>query len=100
MAVSDVFDVLADGSRRRILDVLRGGEQPAGALVAALTLSQPGVSKHLRILRDAGLVKVRAQGQHRLYALAPARLAEIDAWLGPYRRFWADRLDALGELLG
>ena len=89
------FEALAEPNRRRILDLLRVGERPAGALVEALALSQPGVSKHLRTLREAGLVEARALGQQRLYRLAPARLAEIDAWIAPYRRLWANRLDAL-----
>jgi DNA-binding transcriptional ArsR family regulator len=89
------FEALAEPNRRRILDVLRAGEQPAGALVDALAISQPGVSKHLKLLREAGLVSVRADGQRRLYRLEARKLAEIDAWLAPYRRAWAGRLDAL-----
>lgn len=89
------FEALAEPNRRRILDLLRAGERPAGDLVDALAISQPGVSKHLRTLREAGLVEARAQGQQRLYRLAPAKLAEIDAWIAPYRRLWAGRLDAL-----
>ena len=89
------FEALAEPNRRRILDLLRPGEQPAGVLVDALEISQPGVSKHLKLLREAGLVSVRADGQRRLYRLEPARLAEVDAWLTPYRRAWAERLDAL-----
>ena len=91
----NAFEALAEPNRRRILDTLRDGERPAGELVAALAISQPGVSKHLRLLREAGLVQARADGQRRLYSLAPQRLAEVDAWLSPYRRFWADRLDGL-----
>src|SRR5271156_1077065 len=90
-----IFDSLAEPNRRRILDLLRDGERPAGELVSALRLSQPGVSKHLRGLRDAGLVKARVDGQRRLYALRPEALAGVDAWLAPYRKFWADRLDDL-----
>lgn len=93
------FEALAEPHRRRILDLLRAGERPAGELVEALKLSQPGVSKHLRVLREAGLVSVAADGQRRLYSLKPARLAELDAWLAPYRHFWADRLDALTDHL-
>jgi DNA-binding transcriptional ArsR family regulator len=89
------FEVLAEPSRRRILDLLRDDERSVGDLVERLPLSQPGVSKHLRILRDAGLVSVRADAQRRLYAVNPEPLAEIDAWLAPYRRLWAERLDAL-----
>jgi DNA-binding transcriptional ArsR family regulator len=93
------FEALAEPHRRRILDLLRAGERPAGELVEALQLSQPGVSKHLRVLREAGLVSVAADGQRRLYSLKPARLAELDAWLAPYRHFWAGRLDALTDHL-
>jgi DNA-binding transcriptional ArsR family regulator len=89
------FDVLAEPARRDILDLLRDRERSVGELVDHLTLSQPGVSKHLRVLRDAGLVEVRPDGQRRLYELRAEPLAEIDAWLSPYRRFWSDRLDAL-----
>lgn len=89
------FEALAEPNRRRILDVLRDGERPAGDLVEALAISQPGVSKHLKLLRVAGLVSVRADGQRRLYRLEPRGLADLDAWLMPYRRFWADRLSAL-----
>jgi len=93
--VSVAFDVVAEPTRRRILDLLRDGDRPVGELVHVLGMSQPGVSKHLRVLRDAGLVRVRQQAQQRWYQLDAAPLAEIDAWLGPYRRFWSDRLDAL-----
>ena len=89
------FTVLAEPTRRRILDLLREEERPVGDLVERLSLSQPGVSKHLRILREAGLVDVRADAQKRLYRLRPEPLEEIDAWLEPYRRLWAGRLDAL-----
>ena len=89
------FEALAEPNRRRILDVLRHGERPAGDLVEALAISQPGVSKHLKLLREAGLVRVRADGQRRLYSLEPQGLAELETWLAPYRRAWADRLDAL-----
>ena len=89
------FEVLAEPSRRRILDLLRDDERSVGDLVERLPLSQPGVSRHLRVLRDAGLVKVRQDAQRRLYAVDPEPLAEIDAWLAPYRSLWADRLDAL-----
>jgi DNA-binding transcriptional ArsR family regulator len=94
MAMSP-FEALAEPNRRRILDVLRDGERPAGDLVEALAISQPGVSKHLKLLREAGLVSVRADGQRRLYSLEPRGLADLDAWLMPYRRFWAGRLSAL-----
>jgi DNA-binding transcriptional ArsR family regulator len=90
-----VYDVLTDASRRRILDLLRERERSVGELVDDLGLSQPGVSKHLRVLREAGLVRVRVDAQRRWYGLDPAPLAEVDRWLAPYRRYWADRLDAL-----
>jgi DNA-binding transcriptional ArsR family regulator len=93
------FEALAEPNRRRILDVLRDGERPAGDLVEALALSQPGVSKHLKLLREAGLVSVRADGQRRLYRLEPDGLADLEAWLKPYRQFLAGRLAALDEHL-
>lgn len=89
------FEALAEPNRRRILDLLRDAERPAGALVDALSISQPGVSKHLKLLREAGLVSARVDGQRRLYRLEGRKLAEVDAWLAPYRHAWADRLDAL-----
>jgi DNA-binding transcriptional ArsR family regulator len=89
------FDVLAQPSRRRILDLLRDGERPVGELVDALAASQPAVSKHLRILRDAGVVDVRVDAQRRVYRLRPEPLRELDAWLEPYRALWASHLDAL-----
>lgn len=93
------FEAVAEPNRRQILDLLRDGERPAGELVEALAISQPGVSKHLRLLREAGLVSVRADGQRRLYRLETAGLAEVDAWLTPYRHAWAGRLDALAQHL-
>jgi DNA-binding transcriptional ArsR family regulator len=95
VVVATTFDVLAEPSRRRILDLLRERDRPVGELVGALELSQPGVSKHLRVLRQAGLVDVRPDGRRRVYAIRPEPLAEIDAWLEPYRGLWAERLDAL-----
>ena len=89
------FEVLAEPTRRRILDLLRERPRLVGELSVELGLSQPGTSKHLRVLRNAGLVKVRAEAQRRWYELDPAPLAEVDAWLAPYRWMWADRLDAL-----
>ena len=89
------YTALAEAHRRQILDLLRSGERPVGDLVERLELSQPGVSKHLRVLREAGLVAARADGRQRLYALRAEPLAEVDAWLEPYRAFWAGRLDAL-----
>jgi DNA-binding transcriptional ArsR family regulator len=93
--MASTFEVLAEPRRREILDLLRGGERPVGELVDELELSQPAVSKHLRVLRDAGLVEARTDAQHRWYRLSPAPLAEIDAWLEPYRDLWRGRLDAL-----
>ena len=89
------FDVVAEPTRRRILDLLREGPRPVGELVRLIGCSQPGTSKHLRVLRDAGLVAVRPEAQRRLYVLRPQPLAEIAAWLAPYRELWADHLDAL-----
>jgi DNA-binding transcriptional ArsR family regulator len=89
------FELVADPTRRQILDLLRQRERSVGELVSFLGLTQPGVSKHLRTLREAGLVQVRRDAQRRWYQLRAEPLAEIDAWLEPYRRFWAGRLDAL-----
>jgi DNA-binding transcriptional ArsR family regulator len=93
--MASTFAVLADPSRREILDLLRAGERPVGDLVDRLTLTQPTVSKHLRVLREAGLVDVRQDAQRRWYRLRPQPLAEVDAWLAPYRRMWEGSLDAL-----
>jgi DNA-binding transcriptional ArsR family regulator len=93
--MTPAFEVLSEPNRRRILDLLRERERPAGDLVDALSISQPGVSKHLRVLREAGLVAVRGDGQRRLYSLRPEPLAEIDAWIEPYRRLWSTSLDRL-----
>jgi DNA-binding transcriptional ArsR family regulator len=89
------FDVIAEPTRRRILDALRAGERPVGDLVTALAVSQPAVSKHLRVLRDAGLVSVRVDAQRRLYRVRTAPLESIDEWLRPYRELWEARLDDL-----
>lgn len=93
------FDVLAEPRRREILDLLRDGERPVGELVDRLRVSQPAVSKHLRVLREAGLVDVRAEAQRRLYRLRPDPLIEIDEWLAPYRRLWTRSLDRLEQHL-
>jgi DNA-binding transcriptional ArsR family regulator len=93
--MQSTFTVLAEPNRRRILDELRQGERSVGELVERLSMSQPAISKHLRVLREADLVAARTDKQHRRYRLRPAPLAEVDAWLAPYRRFWAERLDAL-----
>ena len=95
MSMQSTFAVLAEPNRRRILDELCQGERSVGELVERLSLSQPAISKHLRVLREADLVAARVDKQHRRYRLRPAPLAEVDAWLAPYRRFWAERLDAL-----
>jgi DNA-binding transcriptional ArsR family regulator len=94
-AMASTFDVLAEPTRRRILDLLRDDERPVNELVRRLGISQPGVSKHLKVLREAGLVEVRQDAQRRLYRVRAQPLAEIDAWLAPYRRLWASTLDAL-----
>lgn len=91
----DTHAALADPTRRRILELLVGGEVPAGELAEAFSVSRPAVSRHLRVLREAGLVHSRVEGQRRLYALDPRPLAEVDAWLERYRHLWAHRLDAL-----
>jgi len=96
VATFDVtFDVIAEPSRRRILDLLRERERPVGDLVQALAVSQPTVSKHLRVLRDAGLVDVRVDAQRRVYRVRPEPLQTIDEWLAPYREMWSERLDEL-----
>ncbi|MEU6081240.1 metalloregulator ArsR/SmtB family transcription factor [Streptomyces sp. NPDC047108] len=89
------FDVLAEPARRRILDLLLERPRLVGELTGHLGISQPGTSKHLRVLREAGLVHVRRDAQRRWYELRPEPLAEVDAWLAPYRRLWEQRLDAL-----
>jgi DNA-binding transcriptional ArsR family regulator len=90
-----MFDALAEPTRRRILDQLLDRPRTVGELVTALAVSQPSVSKHLRVLRDAGLVEARSDAQRRVYELRPEALAELLAWVEPYRRLWARRLDAL-----
>ena len=93
------YAAVAEPSRREILDLLRGGERTAGDLGAHLQLSQPGVSKHLKVLREAGLVEVRPDGKRRWYGLRAEPLAEVADWLEPYRRHWSRRLDALEQHL-
>jgi DNA-binding transcriptional ArsR family regulator len=93
------FELLAEPTRRRILDLLRDGERPVGELVERLKMSQPAVSKHLRVLRESGLVDVRVDAQRRLYRLRPEPLREVDAWIEPYRQLWVDRLDRLDRHL-
>jgi DNA-binding transcriptional ArsR family regulator len=91
----DVLEVLAEPHRRHILDLLRGGELSVGAIVGELGQSQPLVSKHLRVLRDAGLVEAQVDGPRRLYRLQLEPLLEVDAWLEPYRQMWRTSLDQL-----
>lgn len=93
--MEDVVRALADGSRRTLLDTLAGGPATAGELAELLPIARPGVSRHLRVLREAGLVDVRQEAQRRIYSLRPQPLAEVDEWLGRYRAFWEQRLDAL-----
>ena len=90
-----VLEVIAEPTRRRILDAVRDGERSVGELVDQVGMHQPGVSRHLKVLRDAGLVEVRRDAQRRLYRLRPEPLMELDAWLEPYRREWTARLDSL-----
>ncbi len=89
------FQVLGEPSRQAILELLRDGERPVGDLVAHLQLSQPAVSKHLRVLKEAGLVEARVDAQRRLYHIRPEPLVELDDWLSPYRALWASHLDRL-----
>jgi len=89
------WTALADPHRRAMLELLLERPRPVGELVEQIGLSQPGTSKHLRVLREAGLVTARADAQRRVYELNEAPLRELDVWLGPYRRFWSVRLDAL-----
>ena len=86
---------LADESRRTLLEALTGGPATAGELAALLPIARPGVSRHLRVLREAGLVDVREEAQRRVYSLRPEPLAEVDQWLERYRALWENRLDAL-----
>jgi DNA-binding transcriptional ArsR family regulator len=94
------FDVIGDPVRRRIIELLATGEHSSGAVVGVIShefgLSQPSVSQHLKVLRDNGFATVRPEGTRRLYAIDPAPLEQIDAWLEPLRHFWTQRLDALG----
>ncbi|HEY7269936.1 MAG TPA: metalloregulator ArsR/SmtB family transcription factor [Dehalococcoidia bacterium] len=96
----DIFEAVAEPTRRAVLDLLALRERSAGELVAAFpALTQPAVSRHLRILRESALVDVHPDGTKRVYSLRPAALAELDRWLDTYRRFWADRLDDLEDHL-
>ena len=91
----EALAALADPTRREIVAVLATGDQAAGELAGRFPVTRPAISRHLRVLREAGLVQVRAEGQRRVYSLDPRPLSELDAWLAPYRRLWAHRLDAL-----
>ena len=91
----NVLEVIAEPTRRRILDAVRGGERSVSELVDVVGMHQPGVSRHLRVLRDAGLVEVRQDAQRRLYRLRAEPLRELDEWLEPYRAEWSGRLDSL-----
>jgi DNA-binding transcriptional ArsR family regulator len=93
--MASTWSALSDPNRRAAIELLRDGPQPVGELVKALGITQPRMSKHLRVLREVGLVQVRQDANRRVYALDPGPLAELDAWLAPYRRFWVERLDAL-----
>ena len=99
MAMETTLQVIAEPRRQAILDLLRDGELPVGELVARLGMSQPLVSKHLRVLKDAGLVQARADAQRRLYRIRPEPLAELDEWLAPYRALWTSSLDRLEQHL-
>jgi DNA-binding transcriptional ArsR family regulator len=96
---SDVFNAIAEGRRREILDVLIPGEKAVGAIVDDLSMSQPQVSKHLRVLSEVGLVRCRAEGRRRLYSLEPARLRPFHEWLAKYERAWNERLDRMDDYL-
>jgi DNA-binding transcriptional ArsR family regulator len=97
--MATAFELLADRTRRRVLDELRTGERSVGELVERLGMSQPAVSKQLRVLREAGLASARIDRQRRIYRLEPGPLREIDDWLAPYRAYWNERLDALETTL-
>jgi DNA-binding transcriptional ArsR family regulator len=97
--MESTFEVIAEPTRRQILDLLVDGERPVGDLVAELDMSQPAVSRHLRVLRDAGLVRARTDAQRRVYRLDPEPLAALDEWLRPYRLLWAASLDSLARHL-
>lgn len=95
----DAFQVIADPTRRQIIEVLRGGERPVNDVVALLDIQQSGVSRHLRILQEAGFVRVRPDGQRRLYSLRPEPFRQVEAWVDRYRAIWEARLDRFGRAL-
>ncbi len=96
---ADVFNAIGDAHRRDILDTLNGGEKAVGAIVHDLSMSQPQVSKHLRVLSEVGLVACRADGRRRLYRLEPTRLRPMHDWLAKYEQAWNDRLDRMDDYL-
>ena len=96
---NSLWTALVDPNRRAVLDLLAQSELSVGDLVERLGLTQPQTSKHLRVLRDAGLVRVEQRAQRRIYAVDPGPMAELDEWLAPYRRLWNERLDRLGAHL-
>jgi DNA-binding transcriptional ArsR family regulator len=96
---SDVFNAIGDARRREILDTLIDGEKAVGAIVTDLSMSQPQVSKHLRVLSEVGLVRSRPEGRRRLYSLEPARLQPFQEWLAKYEQAWSDRLDRMDDYL-
>jgi len=93
--VNSVFEIIAEPNRRAILSLLASSEQSVGEIERQLRMAQPTVSKHLRVLRDAGFVESQVDAQRRLYRLTPDPLKELDAWLAPFRRFWSAHVDAL-----
>jgi DNA-binding transcriptional ArsR family regulator len=95
----DVFNAIGDAHRRAILDTLIAGEKPVGTIVTDLSLSQPQVSKHLRVLSEVGLVTCRAEGRRRLYSLEPARLQPMQDWLATHERAWNERMDRMDDYL-
>ncbi|MCO4700201.1 metalloregulator ArsR/SmtB family transcription factor [Streptomyces sp. RO-S4] len=99
MPAADLWTALADPRRRAIVALLLARPRPVGEIARECGLSQPGASKHLKVLREAGLVHVRQEAQRRVHALDPAPMAALDAWLAPYRKLWGESLDALGRRL-
>jgi len=96
---SDVFNAIAEARRREVLDALIAGEKAVGEIVDDLSMSQPQVSKHLRVLSEVGLVRCRAEGRRRLYRLEPVRLRPLQEWLAKYEQAWNDRMDRMGDYL-
>ena len=99
MVAQKLFETLGDPSRRRIVEVLASGETAVGEIVSKLEIEQSGVSRHLRILNDAGFVRMRPEGQRRLYSLRPEPFRDLDAWVGTYRSLWEARLDRFADAL-